>query len=224
MFIIWNVESSGVDGDRGGRRQERVQHVRSFSYVRHPNQFHVQMKRDKYFAERLIMRDDCVVGNVFPSRNNSSNSLTLPEGEQGAEEGNGEQNFEDANNANLFFGVNLNQLSSLSFPPSVLSLTESVFLAKAKATNFLRRSIISGRERDKSALMKKMAPGLHKFHNCRTGCKHNGRIRMIYDPLARQWWGWWTCCGLGELAVDTRDEQESHARELSEGRPILKIC
>lgn len=206
VFVLWDKDK------KLGRRLERAKHVRSFNHVRHPNQFHVQMKRDKYFAERLILRDDSVVGNIFPSRNNSSNALPLQaeaEAEAVHGEGLGDDNVEnlvvgDLNNVNVFFGVNFNQFSSLSFPPSVLSITESVVLAKAKATNFIRRSIISGRERDRSVLMKKMAPALHKLHNCKAGCKHNGKIRMIYDPLTRQWWGWWTCCGLGELAIDIR--------------------
>ena len=27
---------------------------------------------------------------------------------------------------------------------------------------------------------------------------------MTFDPYQRRWWGWWTCCGVGEMTVDVQ--------------------
>ena len=40
---------------------------------------------------------------------------------------------------------------------------------------------------------------------CMTTGKHNGRLRMFFNPLSRAWWGWWTCCGCGGPAADVVD-------------------
>lgn len=31
--------------------------------------------------------------------------------------------------------------------------------------------------------------------------EHNGQLRFAFDPVERQWLGWWTCCGKGQYGV-----------------------
>lgn len=133
-------------------------------------------------------------------------------------------------NLNLKMNLSLNTAlrldnlsSSSSLQKSVVSIAESIFLAKAKASNFLKRGFLSTRLRDETP-MRSMAPSLfEKRERCSPGCKHTGRLRMLYDPLERQWWGWWTCCGQGELAIDIREE-EMLCAEMAEQKMAYKIC
>jgi hypothetical protein len=48
-----------------------------------------------------------------------------------------------------------------------------------------------------------MAPPLHATRRrvCRDGCAHFGRLRVALDPFERLWWGWWTCCCVGEVRL-----------------------
>ena len=269
MFLLWGAGEKATKSQEKQIRSPYVQ--RQYVQVK-PNRFQVRMKRDRFFAERLILRDnlkvrktnivkscDCPVKDIGTV---SSVPITEPqvevevEGDAGRMEQNQGVAIQDrtantailtssttatatsTTNDNWPLGLNLNlshnlsrgldHISSslpLSLPlsKSVLSIAESVFLANAKATNFLRRSIVgSSRLRDTTG-MQSMVPGLFKFHQCLHGCKHTGRLRIFYNPIELQWWGWWTCCGLGELAVDIREE-EALCIQISDQDISYKIC
>ena len=203
------------------------------------------MKRDKFFAEKLILRDNYAVKAVFsdaqsmkvsapPKRVEESHvQATETVGENvtsNSHPSNGSQSNENTGSWPL--GVNLNfNINTLGLPlspsatlqKSVSSITESVLLAQAKAAMFLRRGLGGARLRDRTST-KSMAPSLFdKKMRCIPGCKHSGRLRMLYDPLELQWWGWWTCCGMGELALDIREEDRLCA-EIAEQNMSFKIC
>lgn len=49
-------------------------------------------------------------------------------------------------------------------------------------------------------------------HTCLIGQCHSGTPRAVFDPLARRWYGWWSCCGLGcpiETLVAPQDEDSA---------------
>lgn len=31
--------------------------------------------------------------------------------------------------------------------------------------------------------------------------EHSGQLRFAFDPVEREWLGWWTCCGKGQLSI-----------------------
>ena len=275
MFILWGA---GKKKKPDQEKQVRAPYAQRMYTQMRPTRFQVKMKRDRYFAERLILRDNLIVrgpcvtcgtcgvseGCTAPSYENDSlsdsignsvghniddNGLENPnergiEGEvAGAQHSPreisavtitsaaGDQSTSVTITGNWPLGVSLNfslGLDQIALPKSVFSLAESVFLANAKATNSLKRGI-GTRLRDSTGI-KSMVPGLCDKHGqCDRGCKHKGRLRMVYDPLAMQWWGWWTCCGMGELAVDAREEQALCAqREVCARDQIVnsfnKIC
>lgn len=254
MFLLWGI------GDKAKHRQAKQmrtpQIVRQYWQLR-PNRFQVKMKRDRFFAEKLILRDNHIVKDIkFVSKASASQALVMPittviedsQAEDGTEtdpdraiEGHSaalEGHMTEANTTSWPMGINLNlkmnlslntalRLDNLGSPSSlqksVVSIAESIFLAKAKASNFLKRGFLSTRLRDETP-MRSMAPSLfEKRERCSPGCKHTGRLRMLYDPLERQWWGWWTCCGQGELAIDIREE-EMLCAEMAEQKMAYKIC
>lgn len=285
MFILWGV------GEKKKLEQEESARTPSLQkqYVQlRPSRFQVRMKRDRYFAERLILRDNSLVRNTMSfCRNKSEQTLSLEDirgsgheneidGNRGEDEGEGDDSdieietmsdsdgtindalipsninnpiLIDNDNVALITGAVTNTIagdswplrlkinldissnitagiehitSSLSLPISVLSIRESIHLANVRASNFLRRGIVRNKLRDRTG-MKSMAPILFKSHECRSGRKHSGKLRMFYNPLDLQWWGWWTCCGLGELSVDKKEE-ESMYLQISEKNISYKMC
>lgn len=250
MFLLWGI------GDKAKYRQAKQvrtpQIVRQYWQLR-PNRFQVKMKRDRFFAEKLILRDNHVVKDVkCEVQDFSSQALVTPtnmavedtqtEDEAAADRASDGQalvvGITTANATSWPMGLSLrlkmnlslnaalrfdNLNSSGSLQKSVVSIAESIFLAKAKASNFLKHGFLSTRLRDETP-MRSMAPSLfEKRDKCSPGCKHTGRLRMLYDPLERQWWGWWTCCGQGELAIDIREE-EMLCAEMAEQKMAYKIC
>lgn len=249
MFLLWGV------GEKS--KLEQTKHLRlpfitkQYSQDK-PNRYQVKMKRDRFFAEKLILRDNYVVKDVFAAVQNLKGKVSSRDQ---VEEINIQPTSTLAENINTnshpatesqltenaspwAIGVNLNfnmnvslglplrldsLSSSVSLQKSVSSITESVLLAQAKAAKFLRRGVGGVRLRDRTS-MKSMAPSLFKGKvRCIPGCKHSGRLRMFYDPLELQWWGWWTCCGMGELAIDLREEDRICA-EIAEHNMSYKIC
>jgi hypothetical protein len=201
------------------------------------SKYHVKMKKDRYFAEHLILRSGSKVGNTStvgslhnidrdtsPIPDPVLNSVLISNHVQVVEEVDDVLQVQDpvepvdilaALGFNLSLG--LDQLQSSLHYPSVLSITQSAFLVKMKDAIFMQRG---PRDEDRGvAVMKSMAHALHSPHTCHSGEKHSGRLRMFYDPLEKQWWGWWTCCGLGELALNMNKDG---MREESES--FLKIC
>lgn len=208
------------------------------------------MKRDRFFAEKLILRDNYAVKAVFdevqnqkvgarthvvedtpfqaeiiPGENATSHSLPAVVSQSSENTGTWPLGVNLHFNMNtLCLPLSLDSLSSsVSLQKSVSSITESVLLAQAKAAKFLRRGLGGARLRDRTS-SKSMAPTLFdKKMRCLSGCKHSGRLRMLYDPLELQWWGWWTCCGMGELALDIREEDRLCA-EIADQNMAFKIC
>jgi hypothetical protein len=254
MFLLWGI------GDKAKHRQAKQmrtpQIVRQYWQLR-PNRFQVKMKRDRFFAEKLILRDNHIVRDNKVERKSEASARqalimsinTAAEDHQTEDETAADRANEDpstavegditaANTTSWPMGINLslkmnlslnvalrldNLSSSSSLQKSVVSIAESIFLAKAKASNFLKRGFLSTRLRDETP-MRCMAPSLfEKREKCTPGCKHTGRLRMLYDPVDRQWWGWWTCCGQGELAIDIREE-EMLCAEMAEQKMAYKIC
>ena len=229
MFLLWGEGSKVSDGQIRGGRSPQI--PKQFSQQRH-TRFEVEMKRDRFFAERLILRDNYVVNNILPS----TDDITLLKDDMLSSEE--DSNVFNSNQESELLptgaawpeSVNLNfkvleslSSSSNSLQKSVKSIAENVCLAKAKAGNFLKRSLVGSRLRDRVA-MKAMAPSLFKtMGKCLPGCKHTGRLRMLYDPLELQWWGWWTCCGQGELAIDRREEEMLSA-EAAKQHLNFKMC
>jgi hypothetical protein len=229
MFLLWGEGSKGSNGEIKGGRSPQI--PKQFSQQRR-TRFEVEMKRDRFFAERLILRDNYVVNSNVSSTDNFSlvkDERSSLEEESDISNSNQESELLQAGAAwpesvNLTFKV-LESLSSSSssLQKSVKSIAENVFLAKAKAGNFLKRSLVGSRRRDRVA-MKCMAPSFFKTRGkCLPGCKHTGRLRMLYDPLELQWWGWWTCCGQGELAIDRREEDMLCA-EAAKQHLNFKMC
>ena len=294
MYLMWGAgEKKKIEQEKSIRAPYTQ---RQYAQVR-PNRFQVHMKRDRYFAERIILRDNLIVRNTasFCRNRNGSRQSLLHQDVQGLEieddrirveaeiGGDSEDEvssdpvngmiFDDSviiavndsisssteniiitdnnhtlplplppigiNNTNGSdiwpLGINLNLdissnisagidhiTTSLSLPKSVLSLRESIYLANAKASNFLRRGTMRDRLRDYTA-MKSMAPMLFTSHECKSGRKHSGKLRMFYNPVDLQWWGWWTCCGMGELSVDIKEE-ESLCLQVSDHNISYKIC
>ena len=294
MYLMWGAgEKKKIEQEKSIRAPYTQ---RQYAQVR-PNRFQVHMKRDRYFAERLILRDNLIVRNTasFCRNRNGSRQTLLHQDVQGLEieddrirveaeiEGESEDEVSsDPENVMIFdnsvtiavndsisssteniiisnnnhtlplplppidvnttivsdiwpLGINLNLdissnisagidhiTTSLSLPKSVLSLRESIYLANAKASNFLRRGTMRNRLRDCTA-MKSMAPTLFTSHECKSGRKHSGKLRMFYNPVDLQWWGWWTCCGMGELSVDIKEE-ESLCLQVSDHNISYKIC
>lgn len=224
--------------------------VRQYWQLR-PNRFQVKMKRDRFFAEKLILRDNHIVkdikivceANASKAKDTASFELQT-EIEAAANRATGgpstalEGDMSATHTAIWPIGMNLstnmklslnaalrldNINSSNTIQKSVVSIAESIFLAKTKASNFLKRGFMGTRLRDETP-MRSMAPSLFvKREKCLPGCKHTGRLRMLYDPLELQWWGWWTCCGQGELAIDIREE-EMLCAEMAEQKMAYKIC
>ena len=300
MYLMWGAGEKKKIEQEKSVRAPFIQ--RQYAQIR-PNKFQVHMKRDRYFAERLILRDNLIVRNTASFCRNRSRQTLLNQDMQGLEHENdriiveseigrdGEEEVDHnplatmvldnnatndsigtsienliitdhghipplplslplalplplpplviINNTNINdvwpLGINLNLdissnisagidhiTTSLSLPKSVLSLRESIYLANTKASNFLRRGTMRNRLRDRTA-MKSMAPTLFTSHECRSGRKHSGKLRMFYDPVELQWWGWWTCCGMGELSVDTKEE-EALCLQVSEQNISYKIC
>lgn len=242
MFLLWGI------GDKAKHRQAKQvrtpQIVRQYWQLR-PNRFQVKMKRDRFFAEKLILRDNHIVKDFkCEVQHFGSQALVTPTNMAVEDTQTGDVAAADratdspalvggitaANATSWPMGLSLNAAlrldslnSSSSLQKSVVSIAESIFLAKAKASNFLKRGFLSARLRDETP-MRSMAPSLfEKRDKCFPGCKHTGRLRMLYDPVERQWWGWWTCCGQGELAIDIREE-EMLCAEMAEQKMAYKIC
>jgi hypothetical protein len=252
MFLLWGI------GDKAKHRQAKQMRIpqiaRQYWQLR-PNRFQVKMKRDRFFAEKLILRDNQIVKDIkVESKASTSDALVMPintaaEEHQTEDETAADRANEDpsaavegdmiaANNTSWSMGIKLslkmnlslnaalrldNLGSSSSLQKSVVSIAEGISLAKANASNFLKRGFLGTRLRDETP-MRHMAPSLfEKREKCTPGCKHTGRLRMLYDPVERQWWGWWTCCGQGELAIDIREE-EMLCAEMAEQKMAYKIC
>ena len=229
MYVLWKEGNKDNDGVIGGGRSPQI--PKQYSKQRR-TRFEVEMKRDRFFAERLILRDNYVVNSVLP---NADDDILLKDEVVSFEEDSNIANLNQESelllagaawpeSINLNFKV-LESLSSSSnsIQQSVKSIAQNVILAKAKARNFLKRSLVGSRLRDRVA-MKAVAPSLFKSKGkCLPGCKHTGRLRMLYDPLELQWWGWWTCCGQGELAIDKREE-EMLCAEAAKQHLNFKMC
>ena len=229
MYLFWG--EGNKDNDRQIRGGRSPQIPKQYSKQRR-TRFEVEMKRDRFFAERLILRDNHVVNSILPSADDdilSKDDVVLSEEDSNIANINQESELLLAGAAwpesiNLNFKV-LESLSSSSnsIQQSVKSIAQNVILAKAKAGKYLKRSLVGSRLRDRVAT-KAMAPSLFKSSGkCLPGCKHTGRLRMLYDPLELQWWGWWTCCGQGELATDKREEDMLSA-EAAKQHLNFKMC